>query len=183
MPTEVLRPWLQVRGAKTPKRWRDEEEEALRERPQLLCKGDEEGVKPEPDVETLRDVNTTIDLEDDEMANPSQAVSGINPLPPLPGEENEVSREEGINLHPDPADLAIDLDYEPEEKAATSRGNSLLDEVTYILTNSLYDGRGPFRMTRSKPRWPCQEVHASATDSKSVVKIRISTNLIYNYFI
>ena len=52
--------------------------------------------------------------------------------------------EDGILLHPDEGDLAIDeLDYEPAD-----RGESILDEVILYLTKTFLDTRRPFRMTR-----------------------------------
>ena len=90
--------------------------------------------------EALRDVqedaDETIVISDDDY----------DPLVATYVHAPENHEEDGIVLHPDDGDLAIDeLDYEPVER---DRGESLLDEVLCKLTNSLLDNRRPFRMNR-----------------------------------
>ena len=110
----------------------------------------QEPVDPEPEAsstENLRsagdDLNGTIELSDDDY----------DPLVNLyvgPGSTSQ--EEEGIALHPDEGDLAIDtdLDYEPE----TNRGESILDEVRIKLTKNFLDDRRPFRIEReTEVKW------------------------------
>ena len=90
--------------------------------------------------EALRDVqedaDETIVISDDDY----------DPLVATYVHAPENQEEDGIVLHLDDGDLAIDeLDYEPVER---DRGESLLDEVLCKLTNSLLDNRRPFRMNR-----------------------------------
>ena len=101
----------------------------------------QEPVDQEPAAENLRNIednlNGTIELSDDDDFDPMIA----NYTAPADAQD-----EDGIALHPDEGDLAIELDYEPTEN---DRGESILDEVTKTLTNSFLDIRRPFRMTRA----------------------------------
>ncbi len=97
---------------------------------------------------TTDKLNGTIELSDDEY-NPADYYNPAEPTCAGIVNLNSTSvgnqDEEGIILHPDTYDLAIDLDYEPAE---TDRGESILDEVTKFLTNSFLDNRRPFRTSR-----------------------------------
>ena len=111
----------------------------------------QEPVDPEPEVtntENLRsaqnDLNGTIELSDDDY-DPLVASLYLGP-----GSTSQ--DEEGIALHPDEGDLAIDtdLDYEPE----TNRGESILDEGSTKLTKNFLDDRRPFRIEReTEVKW------------------------------
>ena len=94
------------------------------------------------EFEALRDVqedaDETIVISDDDDYDPM-----MDTFAPA----TEDREEDGIVLHPDEGDLAIDeLDYEPVER---DRGESLLDEVICTLIHSLHDNRRPFRMNRA----------------------------------
>ena len=120
------------------------------------------------EFEALRDVqedaDETIVISDDDDYDPM-----VDTFAP----DTEDQEEDGIVLHPDEGDLAIDeLDYEPVER---DRGESLLDEVLYALTHSLHDIRRPFRMNReTSVKWFHEEMN----------KIRnfILYRILYNYF-
>ena len=97
-------------------------------------------IKQEPldtKTETLRatanELNATIELSDDDY-NPEPSCASIVNLNSTSVVGNQ--DEEGIVLHLDMSDLAIDLDYEP---AKTDRGESILDEVTKFLMHSFLD--------------------------------------------
>ena len=103
----------------------------------------QEPVDQEEEILRTDDLDGTITLSDDDF-DPMVA-SYPDATLTMDGQD-----EEGIALHPDEGDLAIDeLDYEPAD-----RGESILDEVTNPLTKLFLDNRRPFRMTREhKVKW------------------------------
>ena len=129
----------------------------------------QEPVDQEEEILRTDDLDGTITLSDDDF-DPMVA-SYPDATLTMDGQD-----EEGIALHPDEGDLAIDeLDYEPAD-----RGESILDEVTIPLTKLFLDNRRPFRMT--KPREWYSGLKKNPIECNQSQPLFILFYLIYNIY-
>ena len=129
--------------------------------------------------ETSDTLNGTIELSDEEY-DPETNLDGIinnGREDNANNAEEEDNAEDGITLHPDESDLAINSDYEP---ADNERGESILDEVNPIITKLSLDNRRPFRMT--KPREWYSGLKKNPIECNQSQPLFILFYLIYNIY-